>query len=556
MTFEDDLRSRLHTQADDLAVHGRGATDVMRRGRQRQHRARRATAAAAAGVLTVGTVGVLSVRHGASDVTVDSASSAVGLTPAGPLELSWQTVDGAVSGGVTGAPRFTEDATGVLYALSTAPGAQYPTDGTALDPVLYRLAEDGTWQPTSTVGSGPRLTDLAAAGTVLYSLSTSPATSGAGYDTRLSSSPDGGQTWTDVSVLPVQPPSTAVAWQAHSSMQVETNELGAAIAVVTTGFVPPQALADQAAAAAGYSVDEVSLEVTDAGIDVVRDDRDGGPDSEDGTRAQKGSDGVAPEGAPITTVPAADPALDGDTAGTRPPRTTVRTYAWNELGVAGPAALRSTAQVLVRQADAWVPVDGAGLVGLAVDSVDVIGRDFVVQGWATSDDGTTTRARTMASTDGQTWRLVSERADGDNERLVGVGDTWVAAGDGDGSGAPPLAVSVDRGATWQGIDLGAVDGRLVGGRIIAVDGGPLGLAAVVVPNDGRDTGLLITTRDLVEWTVAPLSELSARFAGSRSAAPSIVVGADRIVLTSTTPEGHHQEGRVEPSVTLIGTPVR
>lgn len=557
MSFEDDFRATLQAQAGDLDVRGRGARETMRLARRRQHRARRAGVVAAVGVLGAGAAGVLIVRSPAEDVTV-SVGSAAGLTPLGPLELTWQATDDGLSG-LTGGPVFTEAADGVIYALSTAPGSAIADDGTFPEAALYRLAEDGSWQPTSGIGTAPRLTDLASDGTVLYSLSTSPSSGGAGYDTRLSSSADGGQTWNDTLSLPVTPPSSAVAWTAHSNMQIEANAFGDAIAVVSTGFAAPWSLADDAADAAGLSRDEVTMVTTEAGIDVVRYDRSGTEAEMRQKRAESLDDAplgtAVPPTAPPETVP--DPAM-GTPTPTRPPSTTVRTYTWADLGVAGPAALQSTSTVLVREGGAWVPVDGIGLGGIRVEGLDVIGPDFVVRGSVVNDpDGMSEPIlRTMASSDGRTWRLVAEEVGyASDTSIVGVGDVWVQAARLGSLGAPPLAVSTDRGASWQEIDLTAVDGRLAGGDVVAIDGGPLGLAAVVQTDSGA-TGYLLTTRDLVEWTVTPMAELSDQRLTSAGVGPTVVVGADRIVVTTTSPLHEYVEGQIAPSVTLIGTPVR
>jgi hypothetical protein len=560
MSFEDDFRSTLHSHAGDLDLRGRGATEVMHLARRRQHRVRRAGAVAAVSVLGVGAVGVLSVRDRADDATIASETES-GLTPLGPLDLSWQATDDGLSG-LTGGPIFTEDASGVIYALSTAPGSQYAADGTPPEPMLYRLAEDGSWQPAGGGGAAPRLTDLASDGTLLYSLSTAPGTGGAGFDTHLSSSDDGGQTWTDASVLAVQPPSAAVDWTAHSTMQIDSSPFGAAIAVISTGFSPPWSLATDAATAEGISMDGVGLETTDAGVDVVRHDVEA-PAPEAREKDPWGAEAVTPGStAPPTTGPAPVAGPDGGLPEapepTRPASTVLRSYTWAELGVTGPEALRATATVLVREADAWVQVDGSGLAGMSIERVDVIGPDYVVRG--TVYDGTDRMApptvRTMASSDGRSWRVVAaDIARGWGSRIVGVGTAWVDAGIDDGSGVPPMQVSVDRGATWQTFDLGSVDGRLAGGQVVGIDGGPLGLAAVV-QGDAGETGYLITTRDLVEWTVTPMAELSGQFATSAGVGPSVVVGADRIVVTATVPQHEYVEGRIAPSVTLIGTPIR
>jgi hypothetical protein len=561
MSFEDDLRTTLQSEAGDLDLRGRGATEVMHLARRRQHRARRVGAVAAVGVLGVGVVGAIAARR-TDGVAVTSVADQVDLPDVGPLELSWQRATGGITGGTQGEPRFTEDA-GALYALSTAPGARYPEDGSTLDPALYRLADDGTWVVASTDGAVP-MVDLAADGSVLYAIGTAPGSGAVGYDSVLSSSVDGGATWAPTSIAPVAPPSTVVAWRSWSSLAIERVP-GATVAVVSTVFSPPQSLVDQAVAAAGAEAGQYHAEITDAGIEVVAYVPDG----------VVGEKGRANDPAP-TTAPPADPPrsgaavptppgtvmtpygpTDGTTVSAEPTdeqirsktvesRTVLTSIPWAEIGLTGRGDLTAT-QVLVEREGAWVPVDSSALADLSVTGLTVAGQDLVVHGWV--DGGQAQQA--LWSSDGLTWYPV---AVGEDSRIGGLGNVWVDLPAKCCGGAPVVRGSVDRGASWTTIDLGAVDGRLASASVTSFDSGALGLAAIAVDHGdeaGDPVSYLVTTRDLRNWTVTPLAEVT----GSASAGAAVHVGADRIVVTAS--EGYVADSTVLPaSVTAIGTPVR
>lgn len=564
MTFEDDVRSSLRTQADDLDLRGRGATEVMHLARRRQHRARRAGVVAAASVLGLGAVGVVSVRGRLDDgVSATSWAADTGLADTGPLELSWQSTPGGITGGVSGVPTYIEDAGGAIYALSTAPGSSFdPLSGASPEPALYRLGDDGTWLPASSGATAAPLVDVTADDTVLYALGTSPGTGGVGYDTVVSSSVDGGATWTTVSVDPVEPPSTVVAWSASSTLSIERVP-GATAAVVSTGFSPAASVIDQALAEVGLvggPDSSYGLLFGDDGLSIV--DHAVGNEAAEADKDRAAGDDPDPEPAtttPPTSSPSAPSAPPGTAVGSSgAPRSNeppvVATISWAGLGITGPADLATRTQVLVEQAGAWVPVEVAALEGASVSRFTAVGQDLVVEGYVIDDPMTGAGSmRTMASGDGRTWRPVTTMTE--ESRLLGLGTAWVDVPWGGGDGEPTvIRSSGDSGASWQTLDLATVDARLGGTSIDSTSTGPLGLALITRDyrdGDGSPDSFLVTTRDLRTWTVTPLSEVVGRPAGYAS----VYVGSDRVVVTATLVSGDDRTAPSE-SVTAIGTPVR
>jgi hypothetical protein len=561
MTFEDDLRTTLQSQADDLHLRGRGATEVMHLARRRQHRARRAGVVAAAGVLGIGAVGIVSARARMDDgVSATSWAADTGLADTGPLELDWKTTPGGISGGATGEPILTEDAAGAIYALSTAPGSAYdPDTGAGPEAALYRLGDDGTWIATSTAAASTPLGDLTADDTVLYALGTSPG-SGSLYDTVVSSSTDGGATWNRVAATPVDPPSSAVAWEASSTLSIERVP-GATAAVVSTTFSPSRAVVDRALAEVGLEQGLESPYGWEFGADglMIVDYSSGRGDAEK-ARAEGAADAPEPANAtpPTTAAPVYLPAPPGsDPVGpdgipdSKVP-TVVATVAWASFGIGGPADLAPRTQVLIEQAGAWVPVDSPALAGISVSRFTSAGQDLILEGWAIADPASGAGStRTFASGDGRTWRPITTMTD--QSRLFGVGAAWVDLPWSAGDGQPTtIRSSGDSGASWQTLDLATVDPRLGGSSIASASTGPLGLAFLAT--DYRDSDdpetYLVTSRDLINFTVTSLSDIIGRSAMWGT----VDVGSDRVVVSAGS--GADGDGQPIASVTAIGTPVR
>lgn len=543
MSFEEDIRSQLHDRTVTIPLPVDGPDRAMARSRQRDHRRRAAVAIATVAVLGLGTVGIVQARSGPDGVQVASQGIA-GLQDLGPLELSWHGTPGGVSsyqlegGAVSGS--------GALYRLSTAPGtdSRDVSDGN-VPSALYRLADDGTWEVVSSGADLPEFADLGASGDLLYGMSTSPVSGGVGYEAVLSTSADGGASWQSSTTLSIDPPSDVVDWGTAATLQVEGSG-DRAVALMSMSFHLPDAVIASSLAAQGietHGTEDLWRYRVVEGVDGF-------------TILAPPAEGADPSGAPPATTPL-DEKVDekgqraADIAGSNPATEVIGVIPWSDLGLTGPGDLAVRTQLLVRDGDAWNPVDPdqASLEGLQVYTLDVLGSQFVIEGW-TSGDGDSSTPHTLVSNDGADWREVSAPAD--SRRILGVGSAWVAVST---SGGNKVQVSLDQGASWQEIDLGSVDPRLADASLGNAQAGPLGLAVDTHGPQG-ETPYLVTTRDLVHWTVTPISEVFGPTDGPL-AVSSLLVGTDRIVVTG---QGFWDEltdpTAVPEVVTAVGTPTR
>lgn len=526
MSFEQTLRDRLRQEAGAVPLPDREPDLAVGRARTiRTHRNHRRVAAAGLAVAVAAAVAVPRLSGSGSDsrpVSVGSPSES-GLAPTGPLDLDWRRADG----GVYQARSAFQDGQ-VIYALSTGPGVRMEDYPDGDEPrALYRLADDGTWEPVALDGDRPRASDVSGTGGLLYAVSTGPASEGSEAVAHLSASDDGGETWQSEDVPSAEPPSTTVDWEPYSSVGVESTG-SATLAIVTTRFFPPTEtlFPEMAAEDIDYSV-----ETRDEGLVLVRYP-------------------VASGGVDVTTPPST---VGADGAGGAEPRVVeeagetvepedVRTITWSELGVDGPEALATRYQLFTRADDAWEPVNAEVEAFAGLDGIDLsaAGDRFVVTGWNEDDGGSVV----LTSSDGVSWSPVVTSA---YEQIVGLGPALVKIP----SEGVTLGVSSDAGATWTEVDLAEAAGVEPDSLIVANDTGPLGLALVVdARNDGKPDQL-VASGDLTDWTATPLADIVG-FDDIGSVTP--VVGEDRVVVTAT----HRVDDSSEPppSATAIGTPVR
>ena len=255
---------------------------------------------------------------------------------------------------------------------------------------------------------------------------------------------------------------------------------------------------------------------------------------------------TAPSGSPTTTVPSRQDGVDvevvapgasGAVAGSG--GTVVELVPWADLGVAGIEALGTQHQVFQHTGDGWEPVESTGLPAeLGNADLTVAGGRFVVSGYSMLGGGTSA----YSSADGASWAPVTAPT----AQVVGVGSALVALP----NELSVAHVSPDGGATWSEVDLAAA-GVTPGSFAADLDAGPLGLALVTAPVNGGPGAQLVVSGDLVDWTVTPLAEAigTADILGT-----DLVVGADRVVITASTPAA--EVGAPPGSVTAVGTPVR
>jgi hypothetical protein len=525
MSFEQTLRDRLHEEAVAAPLPDREPGLAAGRARTRRHH-RRAVAAGLV-VAVAAAVAVPRLVGGEHDdgrpVSVGPASES-GLAPTGPLDLDWQRADGGLY-----LPRSAFQDGEVIYALSTGPGVRaedYP-DGD--EPrALYKLGDDGTWEPVALDGDRPRAGDVSGTAGLLYAVSTGPASEGSDAVAHLSTSDDGGDTWDSEDVPPLDPPSTAVDWEPSASVGVESTG-STTLAIVTTRFFPPvETLFPEMADPEGTTAD-YSVETRDEGLVLVRYPITPAETDVTTPPSTVGADGARARAQEIQE----DAASEGED---------VRTITWSDLGVEGPDALATHYQLFTRAGDAWEPVTAepdefAGLDGIQLASA---GDRFVVTGW--NDEGGST---VLTSPDGLSWSPV---ANSPHDQIVGLGPALVKVP----AEGVIVGVSNDAGASWSDVDLAEVAGVEPDSLIVAADTGPLGLALVV--NTGRDVGpdRLVVSGDLADWTATPLADVVG-FDDIGNVTP--VVGEDRIVVTAN----HLVDGSSDqppPSVTAVGTPVR
>jgi hypothetical protein len=539
MSFEEMLRDQLQRDAGAVPLPRRDPDDAADRARRRRRR-RRAGRAAAAGVAAAvaAAAAVPPMLPDSPDSLSMAGPGSSGLVPTGPLELDWRSGTGGLSNVRTA---FQDDA-GVVYALSTGPGAReadHPEGG--LPRALYRLTDEGTWEPLVLDGERPRAVDVASGGGLLHAVSTGPASGGEGTSPRLSTSADGGATWSSQEVAPVPPPSTVVPWHRISTMSVESDG-ATTLALVTTSFFPdvetvfPELADADADHGPGPGEGEGggdstfvtrSVEAREEGLALVEREGSGTVVRREGAQAA-GDPGRLPTEPPQAAA-AREAEVEGEAEGE-----VVRVVPWADLGVDGPEALGGRAQLFRQAGDRWEPAEIAGgaFGSLTGAELVVAGDRFVATGWSRVEG----RTVVLASTDGTSWSPLPLPGEGP---VVSVGPVLVQ------HEGTVLQVSADGGATWRPVDLAGA-GLPPDSVVLEIDGGPLGLAMVVARDDRLD---LVASGDLIDWTVTPLAEVVGT---DEVGEATVVVGEDRIVVTAAPP-GDAAEG---DSVTAVGTPRR
>jgi len=510
MTFEHDLRRSLHRNAADLELTGGGLDAVVGRARQRRHRRNAAVGTVGTVALLAGAITVVATRD---DSPPSLAVATAGLGSSGPLQLEWTSSDGGV---IDEQQSSVTAPDGTIYALSTEPGSTTATS-TGRAETLYRLGPDGRWSSRSSEQMGIRLADLAAGGSQLYGISTSPTAKGAGYAVSLATSSDEGGSWTSTDLPPVEAPSDVVTWRAYTGTKVAASG-STAVAVVSTSF---WVSAQQLPGADQIPADQLVTTFTDDGIVLGRIDRSASPPTTAITDTKQA--GFSNEGIPVATV------------------------TWAQLGVRGPEDLQRT-DVYVDRGDGWQPtptrLDGLG----SVDSLTAADGTFVVSGQSSDLAGAGAGAQAdFVSDDGEAWDQIDPPVE--FGPVVSLGRALVATD----RSSSTVQASTDRGASWQAVPVPA--GELTGGarfHVTSLTSGPLGLAVAISDDDGSLRGVMMT-RDLESWTSFDLDGLS----GDGLGLSGLVVGTDRVVVTVLfrTNEGNPAN---DPSRTrtFIGVPTR
>jgi hypothetical protein len=454
---------------------------------QARRRNRRSVLVAGAVVL-LGTAAVLPAlrNQGSSGTEGDVATEGSFLLPTGPLDLEWQRYQGGPG------QRWDsfQDDQGVIYTLATAPGIAADDDGNTTR-ALYRLGDDGSWQPVVLDGdTAPTALDAAASDGLLYAVGTGPGSNDAAV-VRLSSSEDGGTTWTNEDLPNLAPPNTTLDWDRQQTLAVEAHG-STTLALVTTTFslATPEELFPELTELddGGSGRGDLSMKIVDDGLALVRPE---------GTVVDEDEDS-----GPVIVDPTGEDQV-------------LRTIPWSELGVDGPEALTPPSQVLRSGNGGWEPLEGPGA---SYANLTVAGGRFVLFG---SPTGATPGPAVRSSQDGTSWDEVDVPAPG---RIVGVNDVLVDVPD-DFTG--DIHASADGGRSWQPVDLTTTAGIAADSEVVAVSGGPLGLALITT---NWTESQLVVSGDLLDWTATPLPEVTGI---DGSATTAVFVGADRIVVRAT-----------------------
>ena len=456
--------------------------------------------------------------------SVDFAEPAVGSGE--PAALIWREEAGVL--GATQDVVVTAD--GAYYALSTAPGTTWEDsspDGW-LPQSLYRSTDGVTWTDVA-VDDAERIAALDARGSVLYALSTAPATNGG--TGRAAVSTDGGATWqrADLPSTVTAPPATVPLWGPGVNADLAVGE-DLLLASVHSR----------------WDVDQSAVLTSE--------------EAANGDWTQPTADGLAVYANPCPEPPRPEPTADASAALLRPtpcepPATPTRVVPWADLGLAGQQALDVNELFTSADGVTWQRLDASfGTDWLQELAAIPGGFVAITDGFDPATETSTLRVH--RSTDGTDWQVVATAEDQWFDYEV-LGTRLLAAGS-DGT-TLTVATSDDGGATWASQDLRALadpEGRYAELWTANFDAGPLGAALMV--NGTSATGdavelVLLTSYDGITWTATPLADI----AGDVDAYPSVqwlAVSADRVAfgLSATS----DQPGTPAPARTFIGTPAR
>ena len=472
MTFEHDLQTLLHADADRLHPVGRGPAAARARAEQRRRRALAAGLAAVAAV-AVAAVPLLALRDddgtGGIDVATDPTLDAPAVptevdAEVLPLDFTWREIDAPVTL-VGHSPLTTAD--GVLYLLSTAPGVTWEED--TVDPLpqaIYRSIDGVTWEAAVPDESVGQLSSLTERDGLLYAVSTAPVV-GSAITTSVVTSADGGATWVP-SELPTDttPPDATVPVDTTGPIaRLGATPDGALVALVSTTFWPD--LSSLLTTAEG---EELGWEQRDDGIAIVDYNADGAPIA---------TSCVDPEPGVVCTefVEEMVPSV-------------LRTVTWNELGLSGRGDLQRRQMFRSADGQTWEEVDDPLPDGVA--AFETTSQGILAWTWLTEQSP----PRIFRTTDGLAWTEITPPGSG-SESVGVTGDRLVVV---DGL---RVHTSTDAGLTWSSTDLGSFVGSEAQAGTAQV--GPMGAAVVAYAGDPGGPApadvVVLFSPDGVNWSV-------------------------------------------------------
>lgn len=516
--FARRLRSRLDAEVRDLPDAG-GPDAAVSRGRARRRNRRAILASAAVFAVVAASSQAFTGDPGEADL----ATAPQGVEIDESLTFDWTVTDD----GLSMANQYTAGDAG-LYALSTGAGTRdedFP-EGDA-PRAMYRLADDGTWVPIPLEGDDPNVAVVSDRGGSLYALSTGTATSSGGSPLG-SISTDGGSTWSSVPLETATAPNDSVSWGLWYQLDLASTA-DHTLAVVTGHVqVPYQDLFPELDA----PNHDLTTEFTDDGIDLVRMS-DNGPEEAD-------PDGTQPD------EPAATPAGADDV---------VRTVRWSDLGISGAEDLTIQRWTYAVENGSWTEISTPAAATPASGTyinLDAVGDQFLLSIESYTDDEDST-IEAYRSRDGEEWVSVGRPGYG---QLLPAGDSLLYLGHGaDGDTTDMVQLSRNLGATWEPLDLAALDPSLGDmpddSYVLHASAGPLGVAVLVVRAEEQpQPPKMLFSTDLQKWSVTDLAEVVP--AGGYTG--DVIVGTDRVVVLGHTNAG--EPGSPERSATMVGVPRR
>lgn len=520
MTDDDRLDRYLADQASSITLSPADPAAAVRRGIRRRNRRRAGIVAMAA--VAVGASSFAVIDRDEPKSTVDSGLAAATVV-ASPLD--W-TVVAPPSG--LGYSRSTALVDGALYSLSTAPGP-YDEQG-SFEPTLYR-SDDGTGWVEVSLPSGMRPSSLAANGSTLYAIGTSPAGGGAGRDLVLSTSTDGAATWASITL-----PTEIAALEARHSGEIVISQpsVAATDASHLVASVVVTANPDVEALLPGVADPSAGWEVTPDGVTVY--EMTPCPSTE-----------TCDARVPTTIVEGESGAvrMAGDPEPMQPK--VAATYTWDELGLDPELRALIGGRTYVYAADdgssfepATLPDEARGWGGHLLATEDGY-RLFL--GQPGRDTATT---RILRSEDGHTWTEAGTLP-GSPQSAGMLGGRPAVALYGIDGGVDVLVNQPDGG--WNPLDLlaavgGADDEHGVG----EVTFGPLGVAATVWTEDTPGGHIVHSLDGSAVSAIAVADHLDGAFS-----VMGVSVSADAILVRVDGPPDDDPSTPPTQQV-LVGTP--
>jgi hypothetical protein len=425
--FGDFLSDQLAGHARSLAVQDTPVGVITRQGARRRQRRRAlitSSSLVAASVTAVGAAAVVqrndssTIVVGESDADAISQQTAIAESPTSesigssadanleepPLtpvasNLTWNRLDPDSTESLGSTAMFGPQGivgNGPFYALSTSPGR-----GQETTPTLYRSTDAASWQRVTMPSYLPQ--SIAARGDQLYAVGTAPTGKASVFETAISSSLDGGSTWSQA-VLPLnldELRSDPMVDSVGTQSSIVAGESGLVLVTTTNITLDPADLVPNWPNSffGGYAVTGAGLEIL---INPVYGDC---PETQDegyvGPPTFITSTGGSSSGAPAS--PSGCVVDPGEPTG----------VPWSNTGISA-----AVIEALLRPVQIWYSTDGRSFAEVAAPDTGVgpsgtvlttnFGDGYVVAyeryGQLAADAGVTT---VLASADGLNWTLTT-----------------------------------------------------------------------------------------------------------------------------------------------------